>query len=122
MDDQRLSGPILPLEPSREMIEAGAQAIAQWDDGAVWPDSWGRDADRHRRDARKAYIAMAEVHRAGLPAPADSKPTIELPADMLDAVLHSLRTCGHNQTAARLARLAAQTAHAPQATPRSHHE
>ncbi|WP_455233484.1 hypothetical protein [Geopseudomonas aromaticivorans] len=110
MDDQRSAAQPLLLEPSPEMIEAGAQAIAQWDDGAVWPDSWGSDANRHRRDARKAYIAMVEVQQAGLPAAAAGQQTIELPADMLGVILHSLQTCGYNQTAARLARIAAQPA------------
>lgn len=50
-----------PVEPTEEMIEAGAQAIASWDAGATWPDSWGADAERHRSDARKAYNAMVAL-------------------------------------------------------------
>ena len=45
-------------EPTPEMIEAGAQALVSWENGSVWPDSWGVHANQHRRDARKCYIAM----------------------------------------------------------------
>lgn len=41
-----------------QMIEEGAQALLSWDEGCVWPDSWGVDAHRHRKDAEKCFKAM----------------------------------------------------------------
>lgn len=50
---------LVPLEPTPEMCDEGAQAIVQWENGAVWPDSWGITyANRYRKDAMKAYKAM----------------------------------------------------------------
>jgi len=28
------------LEPTKEMIEAGAKRLMSWEDDSVWPDSW----------------------------------------------------------------------------------
>lgn len=50
---------LVPVEPTPEMCDEGAQAIVQWENGAVWPDSWGITyADSYRKDAMKAYKAM----------------------------------------------------------------
>jgi len=41
------------------MCDQGAQAIVQWENGCVWPDSWGDTyAKQYRKDAKKAYSAM----------------------------------------------------------------
>ena len=52
---------VVPIEPTQAMIEEGAQAIVQWENESKWPESWGSDAARHRKDARRAYMAMIEV-------------------------------------------------------------
>lgn len=62
---QRIPSPdepwqMMPAEPTEEMIEEAAKAIVSWDDGCVWPDSWGTDAIRHRKDARKVFHAMRQ--------------------------------------------------------------
>lgn len=59
----------MPLEPTPEMIEQGAQALVQWAcDGLVWPDSWSvLDVQSARRDAEKAYRAMVWEHIKGEP-------------------------------------------------------
>lgn len=50
---------LVPVEPTPEMCDEGAQAIVQWENGAVWPDSWGITyANQYRKDAMKAYKAM----------------------------------------------------------------
>jgi len=50
---------LVPVEPTPEMCNQGAQAIVSWENGATWPDSWGvLKANRHRKDCRKAYVAM----------------------------------------------------------------
>ena len=30
----------ITINPTREMIEAGAQRLVSWDEDCVWPDSW----------------------------------------------------------------------------------
>jgi len=59
----------LPLDPTHDMIEQGAQALVQWAcDGLVWPDSWSvLDVQSARRDAKKAYRAMVREHIKGEP-------------------------------------------------------
>lgn len=50
---------LVPVEPTHEMCDQGAQAIVQWENGCVWPDSWGDTyAKQYRKDANKAYCAM----------------------------------------------------------------
>lgn len=50
---------LVPVEPTHEMCDQGAQAIVQWENGCVWPDSWGDTyAKQYRKDAKKAYSAM----------------------------------------------------------------
>lgn len=47
------------IEPTKEMIDHGAQAVVSWEEGSVWPDSWSQtQVNRARRFARNAYIAM----------------------------------------------------------------
>lgn|SRR5574343_613528 len=50
---------LVPVEPTHEMCDQGAQAIVQWENGCVWPDSWGNTyVKQYRKDAKKAYSAM----------------------------------------------------------------
>lgn len=50
---------LVPIEPDAEMQDLGAQALVQWDNGAVWPESWGTlYANQYRKDARSVYLAM----------------------------------------------------------------
>lgn len=52
---------LVPMEPDAKQIEEGAKAIVSWEEGSVWPDSWGdAHAERARREARKAYVAMVD--------------------------------------------------------------
>jgi hypothetical protein len=45
--------------PTPAMIEAGAKAQASFQDGSVWPESWGqKDADEMRRIADKVWRHM----------------------------------------------------------------
>jgi predicted membrane chloride channel (bestrophin family) len=52
------------IEPTKEMIEAGAMALVQWEADSVWPDSWGSMAIQYRKEARKVWMAMNEVNSA----------------------------------------------------------
>lgn len=48
-----------PLEPTPEMIEAGAQRLVRWEDGCTWPDSWsGLDVAAARNDAERVWRSM----------------------------------------------------------------
>ena len=47
----------VPLEPTRAMIEAGAQRLVSWEDGCTWPDSWsGLQVAAARNDAVHRYL------------------------------------------------------------------
>lgn len=50
----------MPETPTDEMVDEAAKAIASWDEGCVWPDSWGADAERHRKDVRKVFHALRQ--------------------------------------------------------------
>lgn len=48
------------IDPTPEMIEEGAQRLARWDDGCVWPDSWGPlQVSGMRHDAEACWRSMA---------------------------------------------------------------
>ena len=60
----------IPLDPTKEMIEAGAQRLVSWEDGSKWPDSWDALQVRAaRNDAervwRSMYIAGSEASQQG---------------------------------------------------------
>jgi hypothetical protein len=49
----------VPLEPTRAMIEAGAQRLVSWEDGCTWPDSWsGLQVVAARNDAERTWRSM----------------------------------------------------------------
>lgn len=49
----------LPLTPTPEMIEAGAQRLVRWEDGCVWPDSWGAlQVAAARNEAERVWRSM----------------------------------------------------------------
>jgi hypothetical protein len=56
-----------PLEPTPEMIEAGAQRLVSWTDDAVWPDSWvALQLAAARNEAERVWRSMwLECHREG---------------------------------------------------------
>lgn len=93
-----------PFEPTNDMIEAGAQALVQWENGAVWPDSWGSDANLHRRDARKVWMAMHEVAAESKPIdkaqPVDREGwqlvPVALTEDMHAAAVRTIVRCAGN--------------------------
>lgn len=52
--------PDIPLSPTREMIEAGAQRLVRWETGnEKWPDSWSElDVRAARNDAERCWRSM----------------------------------------------------------------
>lgn len=70
---------MLPREPNDEMCDQGAQALVSWENGSVWPESWGEIAARqYRKDARKAWVAMAETFLCATPSPQAEKQPLSL--------------------------------------------
>lgn len=49
-----------PLDPTKEMIEAGAQRLVRWETGKeVWPDAWSKlDVRAARNDAERCWRSM----------------------------------------------------------------
>lgn len=48
-----------PLDPTPEMIDAGAQRLVRWEDGCVWPDSWSpMQVAAARNDAERVWRSM----------------------------------------------------------------
>lgn len=59
----KVIGKVVPVEPSRTLVDTGAQALAMFENYSVWPHSWDPVQVRQMRsDAKKAYRAM--VHAA----------------------------------------------------------
>ena len=53
---------IPPLDPTPEMIDAGAQRLVRWEDGCVWPDSWsGLEVAAARNEAERVWRSMWEA-------------------------------------------------------------
>ena len=50
----------IPLEPTKEMIEAGAQRLVRWETGKeIWPTSWSAlDVSASRNDAERVWRSM----------------------------------------------------------------
>jgi hypothetical protein len=49
----------VPVEPTEEMIDQGAQGMASFQENSVWPDSWEPvQVKGMRHDAKKAYRYM----------------------------------------------------------------
>lgn len=47
------------FEPTKAMIEAGAQRLVSWEEGSVWPDSWGGLAvAAARQEAERVWRSM----------------------------------------------------------------
>jgi archaellum component FlaC len=47
------------LEPTKEMIEAGAQRLVSWEDNSVWPDSWSPlHVAAARNEAERVWRSM----------------------------------------------------------------
>ena len=50
---------LVPIEPTEEMIDCGAQGMASFQEDSVWPDSWdATQVKGMRHDATKAYRYM----------------------------------------------------------------
>jgi len=49
----------VPLEPTAEMIDEGAQRLVRWEDDCVWPDSWSAlDVAAARNEAERVWRSM----------------------------------------------------------------
>jgi hypothetical protein len=70
---------LVPVEPTPDQIDAGAQRLASFEDGSVWPDSWSPlQVAAMRNDAERVWRSM------WLAAP-------EPPADERDAEIERLK-------------------------------
>lgn len=58
--DALLAPPRPALEPTHEMIEAGAQRLVRWETGQEkWPDAWSEmDVRAARNDAERCWRSM----------------------------------------------------------------
>lgn len=91
---------MLPREPNDEMCDQGAQALVSWENGSVWPESWGEIAARqYRKDARKAWVAMAETFLCATPSPQAEKQPLsdELCQTLLEAQQPFPRTISRDE-------------------------
>ena len=49
----------VPLQPTEEMIDQGAQRLVSWEDGCKWPDSWSRlQVSAARTEAERIWRSM----------------------------------------------------------------
>lgn len=49
----------VPLAPTREMIDAGAQRLVRWEDDCTWPGSWDAlDVAAARNNAERVWREM----------------------------------------------------------------
>ena len=70
------AAPYIPLSPTREMIEAGAQRLVRWETGnEKWPDSWSElDVRAARNDAERCWRSMWLAAHDGPPITTDEEP------------------------------------------------
>ena len=48
-----------PLDPTPEMIEAGAKRLVIWEGDCIWPDSWsGAQVAAARTEAERVWRSM----------------------------------------------------------------
>lgn len=58
------------VEPTQEMIVAGAKRLLSWEDGSEWPDSWSPlQIAAAKNDAERVWRSM---WLAAAPKPGDS--------------------------------------------------
>ena len=49
----------VPLEPTAEMIDEGAQRLVRWEDDCVWPVSWSAlDVAAARNEVERVWRSM----------------------------------------------------------------
>ena len=72
----RSPAPYIPLSPTREMIEAGAQRLVRWEtDNEKWPGSWSElDVSAARNDAERCWRSMWLAAHDGPPITTDEEP------------------------------------------------
>ncbi len=65
----------ITIDPTKEMIEAGAQSLVSWDDECVWPDSWDAiTLSAVRTHAERVWRSMyAEAATLSLPSEAQAR-------------------------------------------------
>jgi hypothetical protein len=59
------------LEPTQEMIEAGAQLLVRWEDGCIWPDSFDKlhviaAKQEAERVWRSMFLKSINMNRIGV--------------------------------------------------------
>jgi hypothetical protein len=88
-EDEMMVGPI---EPTRRMIEAGAQRLVSWEDGSVWPDSWDAlQLAAARNDAERVWRSMrAEAPKQG---PRREPPPEPIHPDKIRAEFRDMDRC-----------------------------
>ncbi len=48
-----------PYQPTKEMIEAGAQRLVSWEEGCTWPSSWDKlTVMAARQEAERVWLSM----------------------------------------------------------------
>ncbi len=65
----------ITIDPTKEMIEAGAKSLVSWDDECVWPDSWDAiTRSAARTQAERVWRSMyAEAATLSLPSEAQAR-------------------------------------------------
>ena len=53
-----------PYQPTKEMIEAGAQRLVSWEEGCKWPQSWDKlTILAARQEAERVWLSMLSTWR-----------------------------------------------------------
>ena len=59
MTDARNTADLLPLDPTPEMIDAGAQRLVRFEDGTKWPDDFDKlQVAAARNEAERVWRSM----------------------------------------------------------------
>jgi hypothetical protein len=79
---------LVQLEPTKEMIEDGAQRLVSWEDGCTWPDSWsGLQVAAARNEAERVWRSMWLAAAPAAPAPLTDEQIVAAANEAFDTTI-----------------------------------
>ena len=83
----------ITINPTREMIEAGAQRLVSWDEGCVWPDSWDAvTLSAVRTQAERVWRSMyMEAAGGSLPSEAQARSSLVCAVSFAELIRRNLK-------------------------------
>ena len=82
----------ITVNPTKAMIEKGAQRLVSWEDGCVWPDSWDAFVvSAARNSAKRVWRSMyIEAEAGSLPSESQARSNLASAIMFADLIRRSL--------------------------------